>query len=142
MFTDKKNFTVWLEKQENTQFSRLSDYLNEQQKTELYKLYQDCLDMDSYSLNLVVQKMGSAIAGLVQFVALVDTIDTGARKKAFVMETVSNLYRLIDKGIDGMEDNIDKEVVDFSAYGVSTEEDFQAMFADMADQTIESFWNG
>ena len=142
MFTDEKSFTAWLKKQENTQFSKLSDHFNKEQKTELYKLYQNCLTLDDYSLGLVMQKMGSAVAGLVQFVALVETIDTGSKKKEFVLETIANLYRLIDKGIDGTEDNIDKETSDFSAYGVSTEEDFQAMFLKMADQSIESFWSG
>lgn len=140
MVIDQKSFIAWVEKQ-NAQYSKLSDYFDEEQITTLYTLYADCLNLSNYNLSQVIENLGATIAGLVQFAAVADTLPTGAEKKAFVMETVENLYQLIDKGISGTEDNIDKDS-GFALYGLSTEADFQEMILKMADTGIESLWNG
>lgn len=142
MFTDQKNFNSWLKKQKSDQFSKLSDYLDKKQREQLYLIYQDCLNLENYTLGHVIERLSAAIADLVQLAAEAGKINPGSKKKAFVMESVDNLYRLIDQGMDGTEDNIDKEAIALAGYyGISTEDDFREMILKMADQGIESLFD-
>ena len=141
MFTDQKSLITWLKKQESSKFSKLSDYFDEEQIEKLLVIYNDSLNLSDHTLGLVIKKIGAAIADLVQLAATVDTLTTGAEKKAFVLETVAKLYHLIDTGIHGYEDNIDKDVVAAAGYPtIKTEADLQEMFVAMADQSIEALW--
>lgn len=142
IFSTKKAFKTWLNANSDARLVNQLSHLDNAEMARLYAIYQEALAMDSdIGMAQLTEKLGEAIAGLIQLVALIEGITSGADKKFFVIENVINLSRIIEKGIDGSEQNIHPQMEEFSFLDASQDSFQNSFIRPMADQAIQSLWD-
>lgn len=114
MFDTEKEFLEWISVQATPQLSISLKKLDAEEVTSLYQTYNENVDMkDDYGMKNFLGMLGRSIPDFMELVQKTKNLKLGKIKKEFVIENVLLLSRLIDNGITGKEDNINKETEGF-----------------------------
>jgi hypothetical protein len=142
IFSDQKSFTTWFRKLSDVGLIKQFNHFDEEKTATLHLIYEKSLAIENdYSLYNIVEKLGEAIASLIQLAAIEDKITTGEEKKKFVMENIINISRLMENGVSGRDNNIHKKISGFE-FLANTNKTFQEAFViPMTNKTIESLWS-
>lgn len=111
--------------------------LSDEQLDALRKIYNEFGDLQGNSdLGHTATLLGRAIPGFMKVAKKVTVLNTGAAKKAFVMDNSIAQFRLLHTGLSGKEQNFMKEHAEHlsSAFPNGPEQD---LVVSLSDQAIE-----
>ncbi len=106
-FTTRQEFLTWLQENAEPELNETIEGESDEVLAEMQRILQKYSDMrGDYGMLKLSGNLGKSIPDFMEVANKTSGLESGEDKKAFVISSAIALFRLIDRGKSGSEDNI------------------------------------